>query len=75
MEDPFTLSRVILIEPGDSKQCWKKVTEVLEYVDRDLGLTDTKLSDYEQKRVIIDVSLCNKYNLILTRVIFRCTCI
>nr|XP_034187472.1 N-acetyltransferase ESCO1 [Osmia lignaria]XP_034187481.1 N-acetyltransferase ESCO1 [Osmia lignaria]XP_034187487.1 N-acetyltransferase ESCO1 [Osmia lignaria] len=53
MEDPFTQSRIILIEPGDSKQCWKKVTEVLEYVDRDLGLTDTKLSDYEQKRVYL----------------------
>lgn len=28
------------------------MNEVLVYVDRDLGLDDTKLSDYEQKKVI-----------------------
>lgn len=28
------------------------MNEVLVYVDRDLGLGDTKLSDYEQKKVI-----------------------
>ncbi|OAD56037.1 N-acetyltransferase ESCO1 [Eufriesea mexicana] len=53
MEDPFTSSRIILVEPGDSKLCWKKVTEVLTYVDRDLGLVDTKLSNYEQKKVYL----------------------
>lgn len=52
IEDPLTSSRIILIEPGDSKLYWKKVNEVLVYVDRDLGLDDTKLSDYEQKKVI-----------------------
>ncbi|XP_060814249.1 N-acetyltransferase ESCO2 [Bombus pascuorum] len=53
MEDPFTLSRVILVEPSDSKICWKKVKEVLEYVDRDLGLACTKLPDYEEKKVYL----------------------
>lgn len=52
MEDPFTLSRIILVEPNDSKICWKKVKEVLEYVDRDLGLACTKLPDYEEKKVM-----------------------
>ncbi|KOX80378.1 N-acetyltransferase ESCO1 [Melipona quadrifasciata] len=53
MEDPFTSSRVILVEPGDPKLYWKKVKEVLEYVDRDLGLVDTKLSNYEEKKVYL----------------------
>ncbi|KAK9310786.1 hypothetical protein QLX08_000082 [Tetragonisca angustula] len=53
MEDPFTSSRVILVEPGDSKLYWKKVKEVLEYVDRDLGLVDTKLSNYEEKKIYL----------------------
>ncbi|KAG6801335.1 N-acetyltransferase ESCO1 [Apis mellifera caucasica] len=53
IEDPLTSSRIILIEPGDSKLYWKKVNEVLVYVDRDLGLGDTKLSDYEQKKVYL----------------------
>ncbi|CAD1476447.1 unnamed protein product, partial [Heterotrigona itama] len=53
MEDSFTSSRVILVEPGDSKLYWKKVKEVLEYVDRDLGLVNTKLSDYEEKNVYL----------------------
>ncbi|XP_014605247.1 PREDICTED: N-acetyltransferase ESCO2 isoform X1 [Polistes canadensis] len=45
MEDPLTSSRIILIEPSDSKQCWKKVTEILNVVDRDLGLADSNYSD------------------------------
>ncbi|XP_015182630.1 PREDICTED: N-acetyltransferase ESCO1 [Polistes dominula] len=45
MEDPLTSSRIILIEPTDSKQCWKKVTEILNVVDRDLGLADSNYSD------------------------------
>lgn len=57
MEDAFTMSRVILVEPADSKICWKKVVEVLAYVDRDLGLADTKLSDYEQKQVMANICL------------------
>lgn len=53
MEDLLTSSRVILVEPDDSKQCWKKVADVLAYVDRDLGLADTKLSNYEGKRIYL----------------------
>lgn len=45
MEDPLTSSRIIVIEPSDSKQCWKKVTEILNVVDRDLGLADSNYSD------------------------------
>ncbi|CAL7939652.1 unnamed protein product [Xylocopa violacea] len=55
IEDSLTSSRVILVEPGDSKLYWKKVIEVLEYVDRDLGLVDTQLTDYEQKQVYLYV--------------------
>ncbi|XP_076763046.1 establishment of cohesion [Xylocopa sonorina] len=55
MEDSFTSSRVILVEPGDSKLYWKKVMEVLAYVDRDLGLVDSNLTDYEQKQVYLYV--------------------
>ncbi|XP_033339115.2 establishment of cohesion [Megalopta genalis] len=53
MEDPFTMSRVILVEPSDAKQYWNKIADVLAYVDRDLGLVDTKLSDYEHKKVYL----------------------
>ncbi|XP_076395517.1 establishment of cohesion isoform X2 [Megachile rotundata] len=53
MEDLLTSSRVILVEPDDPKQCWKKVADVLEYVDRDLGLVDAKVSNYEGKRVYL----------------------
>ncbi|CAK9807042.1 N-acetyltransferase ESCO1 [Anthophora plagiata] len=53
MEDPLTSSRVILVESSDPKLCWKKVTEILTYVDRDLGLDDTKLLDYKQKKVYL----------------------
>ncbi|KAI4487042.1 hypothetical protein M0802_012097 [Mischocyttarus mexicanus] len=45
MEDPITSSRIILIEPSDPKQCWKKVSEILNVVDRDLGLADSNYSD------------------------------
>ena len=55
MEDPFTSDRVILVEPGDPKQYWNKVGDILAYVDRDLGLVDTKLSDYENKKVYLYV--------------------
>ncbi|XP_076659542.1 establishment of cohesion [Halictus rubicundus] len=53
MEDPLSMSRVILVEPNDPKQYWNKIADVLTYVDRDLGLVDTKLSDYEQKKVYL----------------------
>nr|XP_033339115.1 N-acetyltransferase ESCO1 [Megalopta genalis]XP_033339116.1 N-acetyltransferase ESCO1 [Megalopta genalis] len=53
MEDPFTMSRVILVEPSDAKQYWNKIADVLAYVNRDLGLVDTKLSDYEHKKVYL----------------------
>ena len=75
MEDPFTSSRVILVEPGDSKLYWKKVKEVLEYVDRDLGLVDTKLSNYEEKKVMIKIYekaifLCYEFAFVVTQFIF-----
>ncbi|XP_031835115.1 establishment of cohesion isoform X2 [Nomia melanderi] len=55
MNDPLTMSRVILVEPNDPKQYWNKIADVLAYVDRDLGLADTKLSDYENKRIYLYV--------------------
>ncbi|XP_053996754.1 N-acetyltransferase ESCO1 [Hylaeus anthracinus] len=53
MEDSLTSSRIILVESSDSKQCWNKITDVLTYVDNDLGLTDTKLTNYEHKKVYL----------------------
>ncbi|XP_011268811.1 N-acetyltransferase ESCO1 isoform X2 [Camponotus floridanus] len=53
MEDPFTSSRIILVEPRDSKQYWKKVSEILAVVDRDLGLADMSMSDYQGKKVLL----------------------
>ncbi|XP_063218363.1 N-acetyltransferase eco isoform X2 [Bacillus rossius redtenbacheri] len=32
--------RILAVHPGDPKSWWKKVTEVLEVVDRDLGYAD-----------------------------------
>ncbi|KAL2744021.1 N-acetyltransferase ESCO2 [Vespula maculifrons] len=53
MEDPITSSRIILIEPNDSKQHWKKVSEILTVVDRDLGLVDSSLPNYTDKKVYL----------------------
>ncbi|KYM99995.1 PREDICTED: N-acetyltransferase ESCO1 [Cyphomyrmex costatus] len=53
LEDPFTSSRIILIEPHDSKQHWKKVLEILVVVDRDLGLADMNISDYQNKKIFL----------------------
>ncbi|KYN40575.1 N-acetyltransferase ESCO1 [Trachymyrmex septentrionalis] len=50
LEDPFTSSRIILIEPHDPKQHWKKVLEILDVVDRDLGLADMNISNYQNKK-------------------------
>ncbi|KYQ49253.1 N-acetyltransferase ESCO2 [Trachymyrmex zeteki] len=50
LEDPFISSRIILIEPHDPKQHWKKVLEILVVVDRDLGLADMNISDYQNKK-------------------------
>ncbi|XP_043268994.1 N-acetyltransferase ESCO1 [Venturia canescens] len=49
--DPLTNSRIISIEPGDSKQCWKKVEQVLTVVDEDLGLAEMELTGYLDKRI------------------------
>jgi len=62
-EDPFTSSRIILIEPRDPKPCWKKVLEILTVVDRDLGLSDMNISDYQNKRVS---TYCFTYALLHT---------
>lgn len=69
MEDTFTSSRIIMIEPHDSKQCWKKVSEILAVVDRDLGLADMQISDYESKKVnirtfhkILNFNTCTEKN-------------
>ncbi|XP_050464225.1 N-acetyltransferase ESCO1 [Cataglyphis hispanica] len=53
MEDPFTSSRIILVEPHDSKQYWKKVSDILAIVDKDLGLADMSMSDYQGKKVLL----------------------
>ncbi|XP_020707182.2 N-acetyltransferase eco isoform X2 [Athalia rosae] len=51
--DPYTSSRIILVESGDSKNYWKKVSEILAFVDRDLGLAETKLSDYQKDKIYL----------------------
>ncbi|XP_018359799.1 PREDICTED: N-acetyltransferase ESCO1 [Trachymyrmex cornetzi] len=53
LEDPFISSRIILIEPHDPKQHWKKVLEILVVVDRDLGLVDMNISDYQNKKIFL----------------------
>lgn len=53
--DSCTSSRIILLEPKDSNSYWKKITEVLQVVDRELGLTDPKLASYRDKRVYMYV--------------------
>jgi len=62
LEDPFTSSRIILIEPHDPKQHWKKVLEILIVVDRDLGLADMNISDYQNK----NASICYLILIIFT---------
>jgi len=51
IEEPFTSSRIILVEPHDPKQYWKKVLEILTVVDRDLGLSDMDIMNYQNKKV------------------------
>ncbi|KAG7212865.1 hypothetical protein KM043_002218 [Ampulex compressa] len=53
LEEPFNSSRVILIEPGDSKQYWNKVANILTVVDMDLGLADMQISEYRNKKVYL----------------------
>ncbi|XP_011162138.1 N-acetyltransferase ESCO2 isoform X2 [Solenopsis invicta] len=53
LEDSFTSSRIILVEPRDSQQHWKKVLEILDVVDKDLGLADINSSDYRSKQVYL----------------------
>lgn len=53
LEDSFTSSRIILIEPYDPKPHWKKVLEILTVVDRDLGLADMNVSDYQSKKIYL----------------------
>ncbi|KAK2580129.1 hypothetical protein KPH14_012406 [Odynerus spinipes] len=52
-EDPLTSSRIILIEPEDPKQYWKRVLDILAVVDRDLGLADATLPNYSDKKVYL----------------------
>ncbi|XP_051174915.1 N-acetyltransferase ESCO2 [Leptopilina boulardi] len=54
-DDEATTSRIILIDPYDNKQHWKKVTEILNVVDADLGLVDMQLSYYRDKKVYLYV--------------------
>lgn len=63
MEDSFTSSRIILVEPHDSKQYWKKISDILTVVDKDLGLSDTDISEYQNKKVI-----CIKICVLLTSI-------
>lgn len=53
MEDPFTSSRIILVEPHDSKQHWKKISEILVIVDKDLGLANMSISEYQGKTIFL----------------------
>ncbi|XP_046739461.1 uncharacterized protein LOC124407398 [Diprion similis] len=51
--DTYTSSRIILVEPSAPKYCWKKVSEILAVIDRDLGLADSKLSDYHNDKIYL----------------------
>ncbi|XP_036144191.1 N-acetyltransferase ESCO2 [Monomorium pharaonis] len=55
LEDHFTSSRIILVEPHDPKQHWKKVLEILAVVDKDLGLAEMDSSDYQSKQIYLYV--------------------
>lgn len=63
MEDSFMSSRIILIEPHDSKLYWRKVSEILTVVDRDLGLSDMKISDYRNKKVNVNINISPVFHL------------
>ncbi|XP_033225082.1 N-acetyltransferase ESCO2 [Belonocnema kinseyi] len=54
-DEEHTSSRIILIEPSDPKQHWKKVGEILNVVDTDLGLADMQLAYYGDKNVYLYV--------------------
>ncbi|XP_012217574.1 N-acetyltransferase ESCO2 [Linepithema humile] len=66
MEDPFTSSRIILIEPHDPKQHWKKVSEILTVVDRDLGLADMNTLDYKGKKVFLYIREKSVLGILMT---------
>ncbi|XP_015516868.2 N-acetyltransferase ESCO1 [Neodiprion lecontei] len=51
--DSYTSSRIILVEASAPKYCWKKVSEILAVIDRDLGLADSKLSDYHNDKIYL----------------------
>lgn len=54
-DEEHTSSRIILIEPSDPKQHWKKVSEILNVVDTDLGLADMQLAYYGDKNIYLYV--------------------
>lgn len=52
-EDEITNSRIITIEPNDPKHCWKKVEEILELINQDLGLNDIEITNCTNRKVNI----------------------
>ncbi|XP_066599415.1 N-acetyltransferase ESCO2 isoform X2 [Prorops nasuta] len=54
-EDHYTKSRVILVEPDDPKQYWKKVSDILGVIDRDLGLSEISTTEYHNKKIYLYV--------------------
>ena len=63
--DEYTKSRIIVVEPNDPKQCWKKVTEILNVVDMDLGLADKQLSCYKDMRIYLYIREKNVLGVLL----------
>ena len=54
-DEEYTSSKIILVDPNDPKQHWKKVSEILNVVDTDLGLADMQLAYYRDKKVYLYV--------------------
>ncbi|KAG8037620.1 hypothetical protein G9C98_005831 [Cotesia typhae] len=50
-EDEITNSRIITIEPNDPKHCWKKVEEILELINQDLGLNDIDITNCTNRKI------------------------
>ncbi|XP_057326280.1 N-acetyltransferase eco [Microplitis mediator] len=50
-QDPFSDSRIITLEPNDPKHCWKKVEEIIELINQDLGLHDIDISSCQNRKI------------------------
>lgn len=74
MEDALKGSRVITIKKTDPKHCWKKVEEILDFVDRDLGLADMELTDYQDKKIYLYIRDKTVVGVLITEPIQEAHC-